>query len=193
MRKLPLVPTILVALAIAAMIGLGVWQLQRLGEKQALIAGYRAAQGLPEIAWPATPDARLYFRRAQGFCLTPTAWRAIAGRNRAGETGWSHIAACRTGGGEGPGMQVDMGWSRSADPPRGWRGGAVSGIIVPDNANIIRLVASEAAPGLVPSAPPAPDEIPNNHLSYAVQWFLFALVAGIIYVLAVRRRERDET
>jgi surfeit locus 1 family protein len=30
--------------------------------------------------------------------------------------------------------------------------------------------------------------VPNNHLSYAVQWFLFAAIASVIYVLAVRRR-----
>ncbi len=30
--------------------------------------------------------------------------------------------------------------------------------------------------------------MPNNHLAYAVQWFLFAAIAGAIYVLALRRR-----
>ena len=34
-RKLPLIPTILVALAVAAMIGLGIWQLERRKEKEA--------------------------------------------------------------------------------------------------------------------------------------------------------------
>ncbi|NBO00626.1 MAG: hypothetical protein EBV21_04095 [Betaproteobacteria bacterium] len=31
-------------------------------------------------------------------------------------------------------------------------------------------------------------DLPNNHLSYAVQWFLFAFVALVIYALAVRKR-----
>jgi len=35
-RKLPLIPTILVALAVAAMVGLGFWQLERRTEKEAL-------------------------------------------------------------------------------------------------------------------------------------------------------------
>ena len=34
-RKLPLIPTVLVGLAIAVMIGLGIWQLQRREEKEA--------------------------------------------------------------------------------------------------------------------------------------------------------------
>jgi surfeit locus 1 family protein len=32
--------------------------------------------------------------------------------------------------------------------------------------------------------------VPNNHLAYAVQWFLFAGVAAVIYALALRRRTR---
>ena len=38
MMRFPLIPTVLVAAAVASMIGLGVWQLQRKGEKEALIA-----------------------------------------------------------------------------------------------------------------------------------------------------------
>jgi cytochrome oxidase assembly protein ShyY1 len=52
------------------------------------------------------------------------------------------------------------------------------------------LVSDTAAPGLEASAPPSPDEVPNNHLAYAVQWFLFAGVAALIYILALRRRMR---
>jgi surfeit locus 1 family protein len=32
--------------------------------------------------------------------------------------------------------------------------------------------------------------VPNNHRSYAVQWFLFAAAALIIYLLAVRGKLR---
>jgi cytochrome oxidase assembly protein ShyY1 len=39
---------------------------------------------------------------------------------------------------------------------------------------------------------PSPDSIPNNHLSYAIQWFLFAAAAALIYVLALRLRQRGE-
>ena len=30
--------------------------------------------------------------------------------------------------------------------------------------------------------------VPNNHLAYAVQWFLFAAIALGIYAIALRRR-----
>jgi cytochrome oxidase assembly protein ShyY1 len=189
--RFPLVATIVVAAAVLTIIGLGIWQLRRADEKEALIARYRAAAGQAPVAWPSVPGRHedMLYRRATGFCTEVTAWRAIAGRNRAAQPGWSHIAACRTGGLEGPGMQVDMGWGRDHHPPQGWRGGEVSGVIAPDRENGIRLVSAAAAPGLLPSAAPNPEDLPNNHLLYAWQWFFFALTAAVIYVLALRRRE----
>ena len=56
----------------------------------------------------------------------------------------------------------------------------------------VRLVAASAPPGLEPSAPPSIERIPNNHRSYALQWFLFALIAAVIYVLALRKKLKDE-
>lgn len=191
MTRLPPVATIVVALAVAAMFGLGVWQVQRAGEKRELIASYRAASGQSPMAWPAQPGRHqaLLYRRATGFCTDVTGWRAVAGRNRAGRPGWSHVAGCRTGGLEGPGMQVDMGWSLDHRAPA-WRGGAVSGVIAPDRLHGIRLVSGEAAPGLEPSAAPNPEDLPNNHVLYAGQWFFFALAALVIYVLALRGRRK---
>ena len=42
--------------------------------------------------------------------------------------------------------------------------------------------------GLDANARPDPATIPNNHLSYAIQWFLFALTALVIYGIALRKR-----
>ena len=39
---------------------------------------------------------------------------------------------------------------------------------------------------------PSMDAIPNNHRFYAVQWFLFAAMAALIYFLAVRKRMRAD-
>jgi cytochrome oxidase assembly protein ShyY1 len=191
MMRIPFLPTLLVGAAVAVMIGLGIWQLQRAEWKEGLIARYRAAAELQPVAWPSVPpaDDTLLYRRASGFCTEVIGWRAVAGRSARDETGWSHIAACRTGGLEGPGMQVDMGWSTSSAPPATWRSGPVSGVIAPDTAHKIRLISARAAPGLQPSAPPSPELTPNNHLLYAAQWFFFALAAAVIYVLALRRRK----
>jgi cytochrome oxidase assembly protein ShyY1 len=176
------------------MAGLGVWQLQRMDQKEALIARFQQASKLAPIAWPSVPSAddTLLYRKAEGFCTQVVGWRATAGRNAAGDSGWSHIASCSTGGMEGPGMQVDMGWSKSSADPAGWRGGKVGGIIAPDKDHRIRLVSSQAAPGLQPSAAPAPELTPNNHLYYAIQWFFFAFAAALIYWLALRKRRETE-
>ena len=50
------------------------------------------------------------------------------------------------------------------------------------------LVADAPPPGLTANAPPDLSAVPNNHLAYGVQWFLFAGIAATIYGLALRRR-----
>jgi surfeit locus 1 family protein len=189
--RFPPFATALVALAVAAMVGLGIWQLRRAEWKTGLIATYEANRTKPPVAWPSqlpADDKDLLYRRATGLCLAVTGWRETAGRNRAGQPGWSHIATCRTGDG-GAEMTVDAGWSTALAAPQ-WQGGAVTGTIVPDRLHRIRLVAAQAAPGFQPSAPTAPRDVPNNHVAYAVQWFLFALTAAIIFLIALRRRQR---
>ena len=193
-RRLPLVPTLFVAAAVLTMIGLGFWQLQRADEKHALLARYEAAQGLPPIAFPTIPIAEQdlpLFRRASGHCPRVLGRRTTAGENRKGETGFLHIALCGSGA-EGPGMAVEIGWSKDPNAGAGWKGGAVSGIIAPDRKSRMRLVSATGLAGLEASAPPSPATIPNNHLSYAVQWFLFAAIAALIYWLALKKRWRQD-
>ena len=188
-RRLPIVSTIIVAAAILTMIALGFWQLRRAEWKEGLLARYVAAQSLPPIAFPTAPigDDLPLLRRASGLCLQPVTMRATAGRNRKDEPGYSHIVDCRTGA-EGPGMSVDIGWSADPNAGKGWKGGPVSGVIAPDKRTRMRLVSDRGFAGLKPSAPPSTDSIPNNHRGYAVQWFLFALIALVIYGLALRGR-----
>ncbi len=197
MRRVPVLATILVAAAVATMIALGVWQLQRAQWKAGLLRQYAAAQKLPPIAFPTAPTAGPppLFRWATGFCLKPVGERAIAGENRKGETGYAHIVQCATGA-EGPGMAVDIGWSKNPNADWKWQGGLVTGVIVPDRLQRIRLVAASAAPGLEPSSMPTPESAvqvtPAGHRFYALQWFAFAAIALVIYVLAVRKRLRRE-
>ena len=191
--KLPIVPTILVALAVAIMIGLGIWQLERRQQKEALLASYAAAAGKPPIGWPVVPpkEPLPLFRAATGNCLSVTGYRTAPGQSAQGEPGFLVIADCRTGA-EGPGLAVELGWSKNPNAGRAYKGGLVSGIIAPDSRTRMRLVAATPGPGLSASAPPSTDTIPNNHLSYAIQWFLFAGIAVVIYVLALRGRWRKE-
>ena len=187
-RKLPLIPTLIVAAAVAVMIALGIWQMRRAVEKDALLERFRAAQNLPPISFPTGPihENRLpLFRHSTGLCMEPVAKRSTAGRNRAGEPGYSQIIDCRTGV-EGPGMSVELGWSKNPNAAFKWPGGLVSGIIAPDSRTRMRLVAASSPAGLEPAAAPSIEQIPNNHRSYAIQWFLFALIAAVIYGLALR-------
>lgn len=188
MKRLPLIATTVVALAVLAMVGLGLWQLQRARWKDGLLAEYRAAAGKPPVTLPRVLDADTapLFRRTSALCLTVTGWQTVAGRNAQARPGWSHIARCQTGV-DGPGLSIDMGWSTTPKPPA-WRGGEVAGIVSPDTKHVIRLIATDAAPGLEPSLPPDVDSIPNNHLAYAVQWFAFAAAAAIVFALALRQR-----
>jgi surfeit locus 1 family protein len=191
MKNWPLIPTILVVLAVATMIGLGIWQLQRKGEKEALLARYEASAGLPAVAWPSVPDPDdlPLFRKSSLMCIKIVGWQSVSGTNAAGKAGFAHIASCQTGGAEGPGAKVAIGWSPRPESPD-WQGGPVNGVIAPDKPQLIKLVSSDAVEGLDRLAAPSPVQIPNNHLLYAIQWFIFAGAAAIIYVLALRKRRQ---
>lgn len=197
MKRVPILPTLLVLIAAAAMIALGVWQLQRKDWKEALLARYAANQALPPVAFPAIPtgDALLY-RKTSAFCLQPTAWRTEG----AGGHGWRLIADCRTGA-EGPGFAVEMGLTRDLNAKPDWKGGKVTGVIAPAPTHqsliasltepaptTLMIVSDTTLPGLTVSPRPSPAGIPNNHLAYAVQWFIFAALALGIYAIALRRR-----
>jgi cytochrome oxidase assembly protein ShyY1 len=193
-RRLPVVATVVVLAAVALMTGLGVWQLQRAKWKDGLVAKYAQAERQLPITYPTVPlrqDQLPLFRQATGNCLHVVGQRAVAGENRAGEPGYAHIVDCVTGA-EGPGMSVELGWSKNPNAAFDWRGGLVSGIIAPDRKTGMRLVAGSAPTGLEPSALPSLSSIPNNHRSYAVQWFAFAAIALLIYAIAVRKRLKGE-
>ena len=205
-RKLPVIPTIIVGLAILVMIGLGIWQLGRAQQKEAALQSWRDNMSLPATAYPTQnpTDQSYMFRRLSGMCLRVVDWQVLGGRTRDGEPGWRHIASCTTGA-EGPGLIVDMGVSKQPDFKPSWTGGFVRGYAThePDKSPSmdrlrgdspplrLMIVAEQPAPGLMASAPPDPASVPNNHRSYMVQWFLFALIAAVIYVLALRKREQS--
>ena len=191
-RRLPILPTILVVAAVAVMIGLGVWQTRRAEWKEGLLARYATADSQPPMAWPmiAGREEQLpLFRRASGLCLRPALTKAVAGQNRAGESGYVFLVDCVTGA-EGPGMRVELGWSKNPQAKFAWTGGPVNGVIAPDKQTRMRLVADRAPAGLEPSARPSLAAISNNHRLYAIQWFAFAAIALVIYALALRGRWR---
>lgn len=206
MKRLPVIATTVVALAVATMIALGLWQLDRLREKEAALARYAANMALAATAYPQTnpADASYLFRRLSANCLRVVHWQVTGGRLPDDRPGWRHIAACATGA-EGPGLVVDMGVTPDPVAKPDWRGGPVEGIATWEPVSTsalgqwlgkappprLMIVAETSPPGLTPSPRPDPASVPNNHLAYAVQWFLFAAIAVIIYGLVLRRRWRS--
>jgi surfeit locus 1 family protein len=180
----PVIPTLLVLAAIAVMIRLGVWQLDRADQKEALLARYASAETLSaDVAFPQGEAAAqpVLYRHARVNCARVAGITVMAGRNAQDEVGMAQVADCELAGGGR--AKVVLGWSREPKIAQ-WRGGEVSGVIAPGP----RLVADAPVAGLSANARPDPSEVPNNHLAYAVQWFLFAATALVIYVIAVRRR-----
>lgn len=199
MRRLPIIPTLVVALAITTMIALGIWQLHRAAWKDALLADYARAETMPAVDLdPLLASGRplpdLSFRRALVSCDARDATvTAAAGRNAADVTGQAYYVPCRTGAsGEAARLRVNAGW---ADRPDVAQRLTVSGIVagrlgaVAPDGPVTLVSATPASPLTAVSAPPDLAAIPNNHLSYALQWFAFALSAAVIYLLALRLRK----
>lgn len=192
-RGFPIVPTLMVALALPLLGGLGVWQLQRHTWKQALLADYaRNAQQPPADlgSGPIPPGSQFRLVRLLARCPAAPATQR-AGRNLLGESGVSHFRACHAGNHR---LEINAGWSAHFEPVTFPAfDGPAEGRLVLAPAGDWLLVAASGMPAaaasapLTPSAPPTPETIPNNHLLYALQWFSFAAILAVIYGLWLRR------
>jgi surfeit locus 1 family protein len=206
MRRPPILATIVVTLAVAAMVGLGLWQLHRLAWKEDLLARYGAGAAItaPLRVTGADLPANAAYRHVVWDCPVASADQVVGGSNAQGRSGWAHVVLCTHPGlGVPTIVPVVIGWSFAVAPVQ-WAGGAFTGVAVPGIKSGVQLpragagararnldwhiVADPPLAGLVANARPDPREIANNHLSYAVQWFLFAATALVIYALALRRR-----
>ena len=186
-------PTIVVLIAVGIMIRLGFWQIDRMHQKAELLVRYEAAESYSSDVQPeqlsADRDAILY-RHTAFACSQVSARLAIAGLSAKDESGIAHTVQCQvaTKGASLP-VTLTLGWSSNPAPPA-WDGGQVAGIIAPMGKAGVRVVADPPLAGLTANARPDPKDLPNNHWSYAIQWFLFAATALVIYGLALRKRLR---
>ena len=182
-RRIPILPTIIVAGGVAVMIALGIWQLGRMDEKEAIIARAQAsARETDEVAYPVTEEAlqEAMFRRTTIDCPSPTDATTTGATSARGQNGVAQRVTCTLD--DGTKVNTYLGFSRNPQPV-GWSGGAVTGIIAPGGG----VIAATPLAGLEPLATPSPENLPNNHLAYAGQWFFFAFTALVIYILALRR------
>lgn len=193
-KRLPLIPTIIVLAAAAIMVWLGFWQLGRADEKEALIAEYEQQAAGQETIDIVFGSEAVVYRPVKLDCSGPSDWQAVAGRNDRGRAGFAHRYLCNSVP-SGPfadnappasDTYADIGWSSSPVEPD-FTGGDVIGVPV-RMGDHFKVIASEPLAGLEPLATPDPKDLPNNHLAYAGQWFFFALTALIMYWFAVRSR-----
>ena len=132
MRRVPIVSTVIVIAAILTMIGLGVWQLERLQWKQNLMAHYVAAMANPAaVPFPSADPQQteaVLFRRASVNCRFTSDWNSISGRNGNDQAGYVHVVLCGIEGNKT--AYVQAGWTQGPQHPE-WKGGEVSGLIAP--------------------------------------------------------------
>ena len=210
---------LLVASMVVLMVNLGFWQLRRLDERrdQNALVEARAAIAPVDVGEELDPGANgavvddLRFRTvvAEGTYGDSTVVRAT----QSGASGGRVFTVLDLGDGEQVAVlrgfvpQDPDGGVDAPLPPAGTV--EVEGIAVPrDRLELVSRQAIDdleaANPGLLPvvvqatepDAPalvavPPPDLGEGPHLSYAVQWFLFSLVAMIGYPLLLRRRARE--
>ena len=181
-RSIPIIPTILVVAAAGVMVWLGVWQLGRANEKAEMIERFSEipTDMEAEPLRAAEKDEQM-FRRVYFICSSVISMRSTAGTAATGAKGFAHIAKC-AGAGLRP-VEVAIGWSRDPAAPT-FEGGDVLGTLDPSG----KIIADPPLSDLEPLAKPDPNELPNNHLAYAGQWFFFALTALVIYGFALKSR-----
>jgi surfeit locus 1 family protein len=235
--------TVTAALALAVLVGLGAWQLQRLAWKTALLARISALQNTPpRPLGPVLADASqgrdVAYARVDTACGPPRGAAPLAFRYavRDGQVAWRLLTLCPLAAGPydsilldrglvtalgglmapqpvsfappgdvvgvlrspGAGSSLDQGVKRGSD--------GVATVQALDKAAIKSLAASAGGarpapyflaveretpvpPGLVPAA--LPQDIPNNHLVYALTWFGMAGVLVWIYLALVLKRLRS--
>jgi len=198
----PLVPTLLTAIAVPTMVGLGLWQLERARWKEGLIARLAANASAPELRLGEAPiPADAGFRRVILWLDCPSAPPTpSSARLPSGQAGYGWRLSCRAG--NGGFVTVSLG--ASAGPLDSARARALGqaasgrsiwrGVLVerPGGAPGWLLVSADTLAALEPVQPPTLASIPNNHRSYAVQWFAFAATLAIIFALWLQSWRRGQ-
>jgi surfeit locus 1 family protein len=197
---------VVAVLVAAACVRLGIWQLDRLSQRRSLNASLAALQALPPLelrdrsmSLDAARERRIVARGVYDFA----AERTWPGRSFEGTPGVALITPLRLP--DGSAVLVDRGWVPSPDafhvdhgayrepdtatitgiarvPPRG-RGDVDTTGFLPF---IIEVQTAEPARGL-PRRWPPPSFGNGPHLSYAIQWFSFALIVLVGTAAMIRK------
>lgn len=201
-KRIPVLPTLMTAIMLVVLVSLGAWQLQRRAWKADLIAQLEAAQDAPMLE-PADFLAAMVgtrsvqYRRAELPCSPGTVlpYDLKGGGSAGGVTGYLVLVSCRPNR-KAPDIVAVAGWTRRPDAARVpiVVDTVFTGLVIekpygdaPGRPQFM-LIPDTAVPPLEPSRLPTPQDLPDNHLSYAGQWFGLAVVLAVIYGLWLRRR-----
>ena len=210
MTRRMIAPLVFGILGVAILVSLGVWQVQRLGWKTAIIADIEARLAAAPVAVPEDPrpEADQYLRvRAEG-AIEPGELDVYTSAPGQG-VGYRVIVPLRLG--DGRRILLDRGFVPigEKDAPRHVGPIVVEGSLAwpretdrftspPDRAkNIwfardvplmaealgtlpVMLVTASSDDPGQPMPLPVTVDIPNNHLGYAIQWFGMALVWALM-------------
>ena len=183
----PVVPTIIVLVAIPVLVGLGMWQLDRLAWKERLLTQLADAPAMPVLDLDDPSQAPSAFRRAAISC-TVVGKPIPVGRTNKGRAGYSFRVPCRSEAGDHT-VMLDLGWAPRHDVVKtvALRSRFEGLLVAMDDRDSSFLLVPPRAPlrELETSDPPSAAEIPNNHRAYAVQWFAFAAILSVIYLIHV--------
>jgi len=189
----------------ALCISAGVWQLGRLEQRRARNAVLKARLALPplEVRPALGADSARWRRVVATGVYDFSAERTWPGRSFQGTPGVALITPLRLA--DGSAVLVDRGWVYSPDafhvdhntyrepatatvtgialvPPRGRGDVDVAGFL----PFVIQVEGRDPASGL-PRRWPAPVFDNGPHLSYAIQWFSFALIALVGTAVMIRK------
>ncbi len=223
MHKKMIAPLVFGVLGVAILLSLGVWQLRRLAWKEALLAQIEARIHAPAVALPARPDAARdkYLAVSVSGRIEKPEIDVLTSRESFGP-GYRVINALVTDGGRRilldrgfiPLSQKDsvraprhlqvtgnLHWPDETDsftPPPDLKAGIWFARDVSAMAQalgtepVLIVAASQTGDGVVP-APVGTEGIPNDHLQYAITWFLLAAVwLGMTAYLLWRIKRRAD-
>ena len=205
MQRRDVVAVVGAVLVAAGCVRLGIWQLDRLAQRRAGNVALAARLALPPLELQgAGPADSVWQRRVVAHGVYDfAAERTWVGRSFQGTPGVALITPLRLAGGAA--VLVDRGWAPSPDafhvdhalyrepdtatvtgialiPPRGRGDVSVAGFL----PFVIQLETPDPAAGL-PRRWPLPALDNGPHLSYAVQWFSFAVIALVGTAVLIRK------
>ncbi|MBV8973281.1 MAG: hypothetical protein JO290_13430 [Sphingomonadaceae bacterium] len=203
-RGFPVGATRLTLVMLPILLGLSYWQYAiRRPWKHDLIARLEAARALPPVPVAALLAAqrrgeKVQYRQAMLDCrpgrVKPYDFKG--GTSASDDGGFLVLVGCGQGGKPGA-VAVVAGWTLRPDAVTALTVDArFTGTLIehpygdaPGRPSLM-LIPTTAVPPLAVSRTPVPDDLSDNHLSYALQWLAFAVTLAIVYLVYLRQWRR---